>query len=292
MKVMVMVKASKDSEAGVMPSEQLLTEMGKFNQELIDAGILLAAEGLHPTSKGVRVKFSGKNRAVTDGPFTETKELLAGFWLWRVKSMEDAINWVKRCPNPHEEECEVEIRPIFEADDFGESLTPELREQEAAMRAQSLGLGSVRFENAPERIVAGIDASYTPETKREIAGQWERFVPSMGKVPAQVGTDAYGVCWNSKPDCGFHYLTGVEVSQIKDLPADFRHVTIPSKRYAVVTHSKHISEIGNTIESIWSKWLPDAGVKTASAPWFERYTTEFNPKTGLGGTEIWIPLEG
>jgi hypothetical protein len=134
---MILIKATKDSEAGVMPSQQLLTEMGKFNEELVKAGIMLAGEGLHPTSKGARVKFSGSKRTVIDGPFAETKELLAGFWLWQVKSKEEAIEWVKRCPNPHNEEAEVEIRQVFEAEDFGAELTPELREQETRLRAQS-----------------------------------------------------------------------------------------------------------------------------------------------------------
>jgi hypothetical protein len=137
MKVMVLVKASKDSEAGVMPSTELLTAMGKFNEELAKAGMLLAGEGLHPSSKGARVKFSGNQRTVIDGPFAETKELVAGFWLWQVKSMEEAIEWVKRCPNPHDEETEIEIRRIFEADDFGAELTPELRQQEQRLRAQA-----------------------------------------------------------------------------------------------------------------------------------------------------------
>ena len=136
MKVMVLVKASKDSEAGVMPNAQLLADMGKFNEELAKAGVLLAGEGLHPSSKGARVRFSGKNRTVIDGPFTETKELIAGFWLWNVKSLEDAIEWLKRCPNPHFEETEVEIRPVFEAADFGEALTPEIKAQEERIRAQ------------------------------------------------------------------------------------------------------------------------------------------------------------
>jgi hypothetical protein len=137
MKVMVLVKASKSSEAGVMPSTELLTEMGKFNEELVKAGVMLAGEGLQPTSKGARVRFSGKKRDVIDGPFTETKELIAGFWLWKVNSLQEAIDWLKRCPNPHDEETEVEIRPVFEADDFGEALTPELREQEAKLRAET-----------------------------------------------------------------------------------------------------------------------------------------------------------
>ena len=130
MRFMVIVKASKDTEAGVMPSEWLLTEMGKFNEELMKAGIMLAGEGLHPSSKGARVRFSGKQRTVVDGPFAETKELIAGFWLWKVNSKEEAIEWVKRCPNPHAGESEIEIRQVFEAEDFGTEFTPELREQE------------------------------------------------------------------------------------------------------------------------------------------------------------------
>jgi len=136
MRVMVLVKATAESEAGIMPSEELFAEMGKFNEELVKAGILLAGEGLHPSSKGVRVRFSGSERTVIDGPFAETKELVAGFWLWQVRSMDEAIEWVKRCPNPMNVDSEIEIRPVFEADDFGEALTPELREQEDRLRAQ------------------------------------------------------------------------------------------------------------------------------------------------------------
>lgn len=136
MRVMVMVKANKDSEAGVMPKQKLLEEMGKFNEELVKAGVLLAAEGLQPTSKGTRVRFSGAKRTVIDGPFTESKELIAGFWLWQVRSMEEAVEWVKRCPNPFEGESEIEIRQVFEADDFGSELTPELRKREEHMREQ------------------------------------------------------------------------------------------------------------------------------------------------------------
>ncbi|SEK29579.1 YciI family protein [Nitrosovibrio tenuis] len=137
MRVMVIVKASKASEAGMMPSEQLLAEMGKYNEELANAGLLLAGEGLHPTSKGARVRFSGRQRTVSSGPFTESEDLIAGFWLWQVQSMDEAIEWVKRCPNPHEEETEIEIRPVFEADDFGAEFTPELREQEAHQRIRA-----------------------------------------------------------------------------------------------------------------------------------------------------------
>ena len=137
MRFMVMVKATKASEAGVMPSEQLLAEMGRYNEELVKAGVLLAGEGLHPSSKGVRVRFSGKERKVIDGPFTETKELVAGFWLMQCRSKEEVIEWVRRCPNPMEGESEIEIRQVFEAEDFGDALTPELRAQEERLR-QSL----------------------------------------------------------------------------------------------------------------------------------------------------------
>ncbi|SFU86190.1 YciI family protein [Pseudoduganella namucuonensis] len=130
MRFMIIVKASPESEAGKMPSEELLTAMGKFNEELVNAGVLLAGEGLHPSSKGVRVHFSGNKRTVVDGPFSETKELIAGFWLVQVKSLEEAIEWVKRCPNPMESDSDIEIRQVFEMDDFGAEFTPELREQE------------------------------------------------------------------------------------------------------------------------------------------------------------------
>ncbi len=130
MRFMVIVKATKESEAGVMPSTELLTAMGKFNEELVKAGIMLAGDGLHPSSKGARVRFSGAKRTVIDGPFAETNELIAGYWIWQVRSLDEALEWVKRCPNPMEGESEIEIRQIFEADDFGEAFTPELREQE------------------------------------------------------------------------------------------------------------------------------------------------------------------
>jgi hypothetical protein len=136
---MVLIKADNDTEAGVLPSTELLAAMGKYNEELVKAGVMLAGEGLHPSSKGARVRFSGDKRTVIDGPFAETKELIAGFWLWQVKSMDEAIEWVKRCPNPTGVESEIEIRPVFEAEDFGEAFTPELREQEERLRAQAAG---------------------------------------------------------------------------------------------------------------------------------------------------------
>ncbi len=129
-----MVKATKESEAGAPPDAKMLEAMGKFNEELVKAGIMLAGEGLHPSSKGKRVHFAGTNRTVTDGPFAETKELIAGYWVWKVKSMDEAVEWVKRCPNPHHSDSDIEIRPMYEVEDFGDALTPELREQEERMR--------------------------------------------------------------------------------------------------------------------------------------------------------------
>ena len=136
MRVMVIVKATRGSEAGELPSEELLSAMGKYNEQLVEAGIMLSGEGLKASSQGVRVRFSGTGRVVTDGPFAETNEVIAGFWLWKVTSMAEAIEWVKRCPNPMMEDSDIEIRPVFEAEDFGEAFTPELREQEDRLRAQ------------------------------------------------------------------------------------------------------------------------------------------------------------
>ncbi|KVT54517.1 YciI family protein [Burkholderia ubonensis] len=136
MRVMVIVKATKESEAGEMPDTELLAAMGRYNEELVKAGVMLAGEGLHPSSRGKRVRFSGPGRSVIDGPFAETKELIAGFWMWQVKSMDEAVEWVKRCPNPMKGDSEIEIRPVFEAEDFGAEFTPELQEQEARLRAE------------------------------------------------------------------------------------------------------------------------------------------------------------
>lgn len=291
MKVMVIVKASKDSEAGVMPSTELLTAMGKFNEELSQAGIMLDGAGLTPSSRGARVHFSGTKRTVIDGPFAETKELIAGFWVWKVKSLQEAIEWVKKCPNPMMEDSDIEIRPYFEAEDFGEAFTPELREQEAAIRAINLGLNAPTFQLGPDMTIAGLNQTYTMETRVGIPQQWQRFVPRAGSIPGLVGTTFYGVCWNTKPDCGFDYLTGVEVSSVGKLPADFTSLKLIAKRYAVFAHTDHVSAIPKTIDAIWTKWVPDCELKIADAPCFERYTSEFNPGTGMGGMEIWIPLE-
>jgi hypothetical protein len=144
MRFMVLVKATRDSEAGVMPSAQLLEAMGKYNEELVQAGVMLAGEGLHPSSRGARVRFSGRERTVIDGPFAETKELVAGFWMWQCASLQEAIDWVKRCPNPMPGDSEIEIRQVFEAEDFGAEFTPELREQEERLRTQLEAKGGQR----------------------------------------------------------------------------------------------------------------------------------------------------
>jgi AraC family transcriptional regulator len=291
MKVMVIIKASEDSEAGKMPSQQLLTEMGKFNDELAKAGIMLAGEGLHPSSRGVRVSFGGKERTVTNGPFVETKDLIAGFWLWEVKSMAEAIERIKRCPNPHDAEGEIEIRPVFSPDDFGSDFTPERREQEASARALSLGLGTVQLENTGDRFIAGLNNTYDADSRKNIPAQWGRFAPHIGKVPGQIGMATYGVCWNFRPDCIFDYLSGVEVAESAKLPPDFTRVALSAGRYAVVTHEGHVSALPQTIAKIWTQWIPDSSLKTAKAPCFERYTEKFDPHSGLGSVEIWIPLE-
>jgi AraC family transcriptional regulator len=290
MKVTVLVKVNQDSEAGVLPSKEVFAEMGKFNEALVKAGVLLAAEGLHPTSKGVRVRCTGKDRMVIDGPFAETKELLAGFWLWQVKSVDDAIEWVKRSPM---QEGEIKIRPVFEFADFGAALTPEIRQQNERLRAESesFRLDPPRFENGRELLIAGINVRYTFETRVQIPAQWERFAPLLGKVPGQIGKTAYGVCWNYQPGRGFDYLCGVEVSSAAGLPADFSHVRLPAQRYAVFIHSKHVSLIPNTLDAIWRKWLPNSGYQAAETPSFERYSEDYNAQTGMGGTEIWVPIK-
>lgn len=183
MRVMVMVKATKSSEAGEMPSEQLLREMGQYNEELVQAGIMLAGEGLQPTSKGARVRFSGSARDVIDGPFTETKELVAGYWIWQVSSMEEAIAWVKRCPNPMPEESEIEIRPLFEMEDFGEEMTPELREQEDRLR---------------ERLARGGDSADEVRI-RELAAEWRQALEQKDVEGLSAGAAEDVVLYDCKP---------------------------------------------------------------------------------------------
>lgn len=290
MKVMVIVKATKDSEAGVLPSQELLAAMGAYNEQLVKAGIMLDGDGLQPSSKGARVRFSGKDRTVIDGPFAETKELIAGYWVWRVKDLAEAIEWVKRCPNPMNEDSDIEIRPYFEADDFGEAFTPELREQEASLRAVNLGLNKPQFRDAPERLIAGVNQAYTKATCSAIPQQWERFVSQPANLPGHKGPDFYGVSWNMQPNCAFDYLTGVEVTDVSRLPAGMTSVQLPAGRYAVFAHTGHVSAIGQTIDTLWSQWAPDCGLKLAQTPSFERYTAEFDARTGLGGMELWVPL--
>jgi len=292
MKIMVIVKASKDSEAVLMPSTELLAEMGNFNEELVKAGIMLAGEGLHPSSKGARVHFSGNKRTVIDGPFTETKELIAGFWLWRVNSLQEAIEWVKKCPNPMNEDSEIEIRQVFEAADFGEEFTPELRMEEASLRARTLGLNAPTFRERPGMLVAGLNERYDMESRSGIPGQWERFVSRSSEIPNQAGPDFYGICNNFTNDCQFDYLTAVEVSCDDGLPEGLTSLRLEPRPYAVFAHTQHVSSLPRTIETIWSKWVPDCGLKVAQqAACLERYTSEFDASTGMGGLEIWVPLQ-
>lgn len=288
MKVIVFVKATKSSEAGEMPSTELITAMMEYNQQLVDAGIMLGGEGLHPSNKGVRVLFSGNKRTVAQGPFPHTNEIVAGYWLWQVKSMEEAIEWVKRCPNPMPENSEIEIRPLFTAEDFGEALTPELREQEEQMRNKVPEPD--RWEKKPARLFAGISRTYTMSEREKIPAHWQEFVQYLGKISKQVGDDCYGICWSANAET-FDYLTAVEIGETGPLPEGFTTLELVPQHYAVFIHYGHSSGIPQTIAAIWEKWLPASGLKAANAPCYERYTSEYNPKTGMGGMEIWIPIQ-
>jgi predicted transcriptional regulator YdeE len=279
--------------AGAEALKDAMTEAAAHARELSDSGRYVSASPLHSSETATCVRVRDGKRAITDGPFAETNEVIAGFWLWKVKSMAEAIEWVKRCPNPMLEDSAIEIRPVFEADDFGEAFTPELREQEAAVRAKALGLGTPTFRPGQRLLIAGLNESYTAATRGKIPEQWQRLAPHLGKVPGQVGEDSYGVCWKADSQCNFEYLAGVAVSSPDRLPAGFKAVEIDSLRYAVFGHAGHVSEIPATIAAIWTKWAPDCGLRLAhDAPCFERYTDEFDARTGLGGMEIWIPLEG
>jgi predicted transcriptional regulator YdeE len=205
--------------------------------------------------------------------------------------MSEAIEWIKRCPNPHDEPGEIEIRPVFSSDDFSPHLPTEVREQEASARALVLGLGAVRFETSKQLLIAGMNATYDAESRANIPSLWQRFAPHIGKVPGQIGTVSYGVCWNFKPNCVFDYLTGVEVNSSTKLPPDFTRFSSRAGRYAVLTHEGHVSLLPQTIDKIWAQWVPDSSLKTADAPCFERYTEKYDPKSGLGVVEIWVPLE-
>lgn len=290
MKVLVIVKATAASETGQMPKEQMFEEMGKFNEQLVQAGILVDAAGLKPSSCGARVRFSGANRTVVDGPFAETKELIAGYWIWKVENLQEAIDWVKKCPNPMTEDSDIEIRPFFEGEEFAEMLTPDQRDHDASMRARTLGLNPPTFQIARELIIAGLNQNYTVESRRGIPQQWEKFVPRASGIPGLKGMNFFGVCWNTKPDCSFDYLTGVEVTSDANLPADLTAVRLAGSRYAVFTHTGHVSTLPMTLDTIWTKWAPDAALQVAKTPCFERYTSDFNPTTGMGGMEIWVPL--
>lgn len=294
MRVMVIVKASRGSEAGEMPSQELLTAMGNFNEELVKAGLMLDGAGLKPTSAGARVHFSGSNRTVIDGPFTETKELVAGYWIWKVDSLQQAIDWVKRCPNPMLEDSDIEIRPFYEAEDFGEALTPEMREQEAAILASSLGLNFPSFQDRPPMRLVGLLRSYNMETRIAIPQQWKQFVNLSNSLPQSRHTNYYGVSLNTKGNCDFDYLCAFEADQslhAEPLPTEFTQVTIEPHRFAIFAHTAHVSTLPKTLELIWQQWAKKCDLDIANGPCVECYTTDFDANTGMGGMEVWIPLK-
>lgn len=293
MRVMVLVKATKSSETGEMPATEMFEAMDKYNEGLVKAGIMLSGDGLKPSSAGKRVEFAGGKRTVTDGPFAETKELLAGYWVWQVKSMEEAVAWVKRCPNPMPEDSIIEIRPFYEMEDFGDLITPEMVEQDERLRKEiaAYTLEPPRFETGRAMLFAGFNETYTFERRVNIPKQWERFAPHIGKVPGQIGKVSYGVCWNYVPGKGFDYMSAVEAEHARNLPDGFTSLEVAPQRYAVFTHAGHFSEIPKTIEAIWSKWLPNSGHEAAESPAFERYDETFCPDTGAGGIEVWVPLK-
>lgn len=289
MKVMVIVKATAQSEAGLLPDANRLDEMAKFNSQLAEAGILESAEGLLPSSNGARIHFSGISRGVTKGPFASAGELIAGFWIWRVKSLEEAIEWAKRCPNPMPTDCDIEIRPLMEQE-TGETTRPDTYEHQAAAKAHELGL-TVRFETSKEMHIAGLKQTYMFASRNSIPLQWRRFVPYIGQVAGQVGKSAYGVCSNYSANDGFDYMSGVEVSQTSSLPPEFSSLHLPTQRYAVFAHTDDVSKIPETIDAVWRQWLPASGLKPAGSPCFEKYTEQFNSQTGRGGIEIWVPVQ-
>jgi hypothetical protein len=204
-------------------------------------------DGLRPSFHGARVRFSGRSRIVSDGPFVETMELIAGFWMWRETSLAEAIEWAERRPNPMPEDFDIEIWPVFEV--FGEAITPELREQDAAVRAQALGLLASTFQQGSDPLIAGLTASYGRDARAKIPQEWQRLVPYLGKVPSQVGDDAYGVCLASDPDCRFEYLAEAVVSSPDRLPEGFKTVKVDVRRFAGFTHAEHVSSLPATIDT-------------------------------------------
>lgn len=291
MRVMVIVKATQSSEAGLMPSPELLTAMGQFNDELIKAGIMMDGGGLKPTTHGARVLFQGSTRTVTEGPFSNTSDQIAGYWIWKVQSMQEAIEWVKRCPNPMPEESMIEIRPYFEMEDFGDSMSDELKESEASFEATKVGLEAPRFCIRPGSTMAGLSVQYTMENRVEIPKQWGQFVSqALASVP-HLCEVFYGVCYNGKADGSFDYFTGLELPENGSVPEGMHSLELVERRYAVFPHVQHVSQLAQTFDLIWNHWVPICGLKVAKAPCFERYAEEFNPETGMGGMEVWIPLE-
>lgn len=296
MRVLVLVKASKGNETGVISSDTFIQEMGFYTEALSKAGILLAGEDLLPSSYGIRVRMSGKERTVIHGPFQEIRDLLSAFWIWQVKSMEEAIDWVKKYPNPvpGESSFELEIRPLCTPDNF-ETVSPsgELRFAGDIPRTVSQGrpLDPPSFKQIKEKTIIGHNVTYDMESRTSIPDQWANFVPHLGKVPGQIGKDSYGVSWNFKKGSGFDYLCGVEVNPETAVPSLWARVTLPGQLYAVFTHKEHVSQLPEMIDAIWNDWIPFSGHKPSPKPCFEKYDESFNGETGMGGMEIWVPIE-
>ncbi len=290
MKVMVIVKASKSSEAGELPSTEMLAAMGEFNQKLVEAGVMVDGAGLRPSREGARVRFSGTERLVTDGPFAETKELIAGYWIWNVQSIEEAIEWVKQCPNPMPEESDIEIRRFYEVEDFGPAFTAELREKEAVQRAVLLGLQAPNFCDVEEMIVVGMNQSYDMVSRSAIPQQWDRFNDRTKPLGISPSADYFGVSWKCDSQGNFEYLVGTKASEIREVPADFTSLTIPAGRYVVFEYVEHISKFPSFPQKVFKQWAPESGITIGPGPWLERYTPKFDPAVGVGGIELWIPI--
>ncbi|HAN98683.1 MAG TPA: hypothetical protein DCQ98_15150 [Planctomycetaceae bacterium] len=290
MKVMVIVHATASSEAGEMPSAEMFEAMGRYNEQLIEAGIMVEGAGLKPSSAGARVRFAGTERLVTQGPFAETRELIAGYWLWQVDSLEQAIEWVKRCPNPMPEELEIEIRPLFAAEDFVSLMTPEQIEHEATLLAKTLQLAPPRFERIDELRLVGLSQRHPIDDPLGIPGQWESFLPLVGRLGIGDPQVYYGACVACDGSTAFEYVAAVESDRESPLPAELTRVEVPARRYAIFDHHDHVSKLQETFERIWKRWLPESGFRAADAPVLERYGREFDPRTGMGGMEVLIPL--
>ena len=252
----------------------------QLTRDLNERGQYLGASPLEPVALATSVRVRDGKRLVTDGPFAETREQLGGFFLIEAKDLDEAIDIASRIPGARK--GTVEVRPVLALAGLPEP---------AAGAAQSSAIAPARIEQGRDLLIAGLQSSYTNESRVSIPLQWQRFGAFLGRVPGQVGQASYGVCWSGDGQCDVEYLTGVEVKEAVGLPSEFQQVRLPARRYAIFEHREHISTIGATLDAIWSQWRPSSGDQCdAKSPWFERYDERFNPQTGAGVTEIWIPL--